>query len=125
MTAATRSNHQSIVRVIAAIPPGCVASYGQLAKLAGHPRGARRVAWVLRHAPAELGLPWHRVIAASGRISIPHGRPERREQIARLRAEGVTVDGDRVNLQRFAWHPTIDELLWGAEFSAEGEGQGE
>ena len=48
------------------IPPGCVASYGQIAEIAGIPRGARQVGYALRHTPAELELPWHRVIQSSG-----------------------------------------------------------
>ena len=49
------------------IPKGRVANYGQVAEIAGIPRGARQVAYALRHVPKEMQLPWHRVITASGK----------------------------------------------------------
>ncbi|MCB1597725.1 MAG: methylated-DNA--[protein]-cysteine S-methyltransferase [Gammaproteobacteria bacterium] len=104
---------QAIWRIIAAIPPGRVASYGQIAALAGLPRGARQTARALRHAPAELGLPWHRVIAVNGRIAIPVSSRGYRTQISRLRAEGIVVDAGRVNMRVYRWAPRLDELLWG------------
>jgi methylated-DNA-protein-cysteine methyltransferase-like protein len=104
---------QSIWRVIAAIPAGQVASYGQIAALAGLPRGARQVARALRYAPAELGLPWHRVIAVNGRIAIPASSPGYRTQISRLRAEGIVVNAGRVDMRVYRWAPRLDELLWG------------
>jgi methylated-DNA-protein-cysteine methyltransferase-like protein len=104
---------REIWRVIAAIPPGRVASYGQIAALAGLPRGARQVARALRHAPAELDLPWHRVLAVNGRIAIPASSSGHRTQIRRLRAEGVVVNAGRVNMRAYRWAPRLDELLWG------------
>jgi methylated-DNA-protein-cysteine methyltransferase-like protein len=104
---------RAIWRVIAAIPPGRVASYGQIAALAGLPRGARHVARALRHAPAELGLPWHRVLAVNGRIAIPASSSGHRIQISRLRAEGVIVTAGRVSMHTYRWAPRLDELLWG------------
>lgn len=104
---------QAIWRVIAAIPPGRVASYGQIAALAGLPRGARQVARALRQAPAELGLPWHRVLAVNGRIAIPASSAGHRTQIRRLRAEGVVMNDGRVNMRVYRWAPRLDELLWG------------
>jgi methylated-DNA-protein-cysteine methyltransferase-like protein len=104
---------QAIWRVIAAIPPGRVASYGQIAALAGLPRGARQVARALGHAPTELDLPWHRVLAVNGRIAIPPSSSGHRTQIHRLRAEGVVVNDGRVNMRVYRWAPRLDELLWG------------
>lgn len=104
---------QAIWRVIAAIPPGRVASYGQVAALAGLPRGARQVARALRHAPTELGLPWHRVIAVNGRIAIPASSRGYRTQISRLRGEGIVVISGRVDMRVYRWAPRLDELLWG------------
>lgn len=105
---------RAIWRVIAAIPSGRVASYGQIAALAGLPRGARQVARALRHAPAGLGLPWHRVLAVNGRIAIPVTNSGHRTQIRRLRAEGIVVNADRVNMRAYRWVPRLDELLWGS-----------
>lgn len=105
---------QAIWRVIAAIPAGRVASYGQVAALAGLPRGARQVARALGRAPAELGLPWHRVVAVNGRIAIPASSAGHRTQIERLRAEGIVVNAAaRINMRTYRWAPRLDELLWG------------
>ncbi len=111
--AGPQSRMHSIWRVIAAIPSGRVASYGQIGELAGLPRGARQVARALGRAPAELGLPWHRVIAVNGRIAIPASSPGYRTQISRLRAEGIVVDAGRVDMRVYRWVPRLDELLWG------------
>ncbi len=101
-----------ILQVLAAIPVGRVTSYGQVASLAGLPRGARFVARVLRTAPECGQLPWHRVLNARGCVAIPLSNPARAEQIQRLRDEGVRVLRGRVELGRFAWQPQLDELLW-------------
>ncbi len=99
-------------RVVAAIPPGCVASYGQVAELAGVARGARQVGRALSSAPAGIDLPWHRVITAAGRIALPRDSRGYRRQRQRLIGEGVAVDGDRVNMKRYQWQPDLDEILW-------------
>lgn len=109
----SEQTYQRIWRHVAAIPPGQVASYGQIARLAGIPRGARIVGPALGRAPASLALPWHRVISASGKISLPAGSRARRVQIERLQVEGVCVAAGRVDMQHYAWRPTLDELLWG------------
>ena len=102
-----------ILQILAAVPYGRVASYGQVAELAGLPRGARLVASVLRSEGAESGIPWHRILNASGCVAIPRENPARAEQISRLRDEAVMVLRGRVDLRRFAWQPDLDELLWG------------
>ncbi|WP_017936905.1 MGMT family protein [Zestomonas thermotolerans] len=90
------------------VPPGKVVSYGELAALAGLGRAARWVGRILGQLPADTRLPWHRVIAASGRISLPAGSPAGAEQRARLRAEGVTIHDDRVDMRRHGWRPMED-----------------
>lgn len=97
--------------MVAAIPRGRVASYGQVAALAGLPRGARQVGRALAQCPPRL--PWHRVLAASGKISLPPGDPAREQQRRRLAREGVVAINDRVSLRRFGWQPDLDELIWG------------
>ncbi len=88
---------------IAAIPRGKVATYGQVAHLAGKPWGARQVAWILHSQAERYGLPWQRVIGASGRISLPPGGGFA-EQGRLLRREGVAVgDNGAVDLERFQW----------------------
>lgn len=104
--------------VVAAIPLGTVATYGQVAALAGYPRHARHVGRVLAGAD---GLPWHRVIRGGGRIALPAGSAAAREQVRRLRAEGIVVTDGRVDLARFRWQPGLDELLWGPGFATPGD----
>lgn len=94
------------------IPSGRVANYGQVAEIAGIPRGARQVAYALRHVPKDMQLPWHRVITASGKSAFDPGSKHFRMQCERLMAEGVTVRNGKVNMQKFRWEPGLDELLW-------------
>jgi methylated-DNA-protein-cysteine methyltransferase related protein len=77
-----------------------VITYGQAAEAAGFPRGARLTVWALHHAG---GLPWHRVVAARGRIALPGA--EGREQRLRLELEGVTFRGGHVRMELHAWAP--------------------
>lgn len=85
------------------IPPGKVASYGQIAELAGLPRAARLVGRVLSQLPQGSALPWHRVVNSQGRISFPPGSKAHREQRERLLAEGVVFNGQRVARPCFDW----------------------
>ncbi len=79
----------AVLRAVAAIPPGDVVSYGQVARLAGRPGAARAVGSVLREAE---GLPWWRVVHADGGLADGLGQ----RQAARLRAEGVRCRAGRV-----------------------------
>lgn len=110
MDAATRAAR--IVAVIRDIPPGCVASYGQIAELAGVPRGARQVGYVLRHLPDGHDLPWYRVVQSGGTFAFAPGSPQFAEQRDRLMMENVAVIGGRIDMQRYRWRPDLDELLW-------------
>ena len=94
------------------IPRGKVASYGQIAEIAGVPRGARQVGYTLRHLPSGHDVPWYRVVQSSGRIAFERGSPQFEEQRNRLIMEGVIVDTGRVDMARFRWQPDLDELLW-------------
>jgi methylated-DNA-protein-cysteine methyltransferase-like protein len=88
---------------IRAIPRGKVATYGQIAALAGNLRGARQVARVLHSCSDSAGLPWHRVINSRGRISLKRGRGFE-EQKRLLVGEGVRVGrGGRIGLDEFQW----------------------
>jgi alkylated DNA nucleotide flippase Atl1 len=88
--------HERIRQVVREIPAGSVATYGDVADLAGAP-SARLVGRVL----AEDGhdLPWHRVLRANGTPAAHIAR----EQLERLRAEGVLADGERIDLRRYRW----------------------
>lgn len=90
---------QRILASVDAIPAGSVATYGQVAALAGLPRRARLVGRALRELPERNALPWHRVLGADGRLHTEG--TARREQARRLRAEGVRVSvTGRVDLAR-------------------------
>lgn len=82
--------------VVAAIPPGFVTTYGDVARAAGHPRRARHVGKALASPATPADLPWHRVVNAAGRISLPEGSRAARTQARRLRDEGVPVRGGKI-----------------------------
>ena len=111
LSAAQRSTEDRIVAAIRAIPRGQVAGYGEVARRAGLPGRARMVARILS-AGGHDDLPWHRVLRSDGRIALPEGSRGWREQVARLREEGVVVESGRVRGQRAA--ATLDEQVWGA-----------
>jgi methylated-DNA-protein-cysteine methyltransferase-like protein len=92
-----------VYALVRAIPPGCVWTYGEVARALGVPRGARAVGWALRALPPREAarVPWHRVVGQGGRISLRDG-PGVAEQRARLLAESVRFVGDRVDLARHA-----------------------
>ena len=101
-----------IYETIRDIPRGSVASYGQIAEIAGIPRGARQVGWALRQLSRGQNVPWHRVITASGRIAFEAGSARFERQKALLAAEDVTVTAGRVDMRKYRWRPELDELLW-------------
>jgi len=96
----------AVYLVMSQIPPGKVVSYGELAAMAGLGRAARWVGRLMSQLPDGTSLPWHRVIAAGGRLSLPAGYPAGHEQRMRLRAEGLTIINDRVDMRRHGWHST-------------------
>jgi methylated-DNA-protein-cysteine methyltransferase-like protein len=97
---------QRIWQVVALIPPGTVATYGDVARQAGLPGAARRVGRALRGLPPDTRIPWHRVINAQGRLSLPQGSSALSTQRARLEAEGVSLPGGtKVNLATYRWQP--------------------
>lgn len=113
---APESDAARIIAAIKRIPRGKVCTYGNVADVAGLPRRARLVGTVLRQTPASRGLPWFRVINASGRISFPLGSDAYARQRKHLEDEGVDFVGGRVDLIRYGWPPRdkmLDELLWG------------
>ncbi len=95
---------EQVYRVVAMIPRGRVATYGQIAAYLGNPRGARTVGWALHSTPAGVDLPWHRVINAQGRIGGPPDGYRAREQRALLEAEGIVFNrGGRIDLEEYGW----------------------
>src|SRR5258708_21494070 len=106
------NDHGAIRKVIASIPRGRVASYGEIAARAGLPRRARMVGRVLRESGDTVKLPWHRVLRSDGRIAFAPGSRAFREQRARLIDEGVGVKAGRIDLLRYGWQRDVDEEIW-------------
>jgi len=107
-----QDSYQAIWRMIAAIPYGMVATYGQIAELVGLPRRARLVGYALHRTPADIAIPWYRVINAKGMISFPKDSEPYQRQRDLLSAEGVEFINACVDLQIYRWQPDVDELLW-------------
>ncbi|MGH8462152.1 MAG: MGMT family protein [Stenotrophobium sp.] len=95
--------HALIWAVVHRIPRGCVATYGQVAALAGMPRQPRLTGHALHRAPPGMALPWHRVINAQGRISFPEGTEHHDQQRQLLEQEGISFVRGRVDLGRHRW----------------------
>lgn len=108
----TQQRMERIWATICDIPEGCVASYGQIAEIAGIPRGARQVGYALRHLPENSAVPWFRVIQASGKIAFPQGSRAFEEQSRRLAQEDVAILNGRIDMRKYRWQPDLDELLW-------------
>lgn len=98
-----KSSYDRIYSVVARIPPGRVATYGQVATLAGLPNGARQVGYALAALRPGNRLPWHRVVNAQGAISLRDpGAAE--EQRFRLENEGIGLGGaGKVDLHAVRW----------------------
>lgn len=93
-------------RVVLAIPPGRVSTYGKVAAAAGYSLYHRAVARLLRTDPPDL-LPWHRVVGAHGEIKLRHEAAE--EQRLRLKMEGVAFRRKRVDMDVHEHHFRIWE----------------
>jgi methylated-DNA-protein-cysteine methyltransferase-like protein len=105
----------AILEVVRRIPRGQVSTYGLVADRAGMPRRARLVGQVLSRLPARSTVPWHRVVAAGGRIAFPAGSAAHRAQCARLAREGVMTLRGRIDMDRHGWHSPagdLDRWLW-------------
>ncbi len=101
----SRTFHKRAVDVSQKIPAGKVATYGQVAMLAGSPRGARQVVRVLHSSSDKEKLPWFRVVNREGRISLGRGQGYELQK-ALLEDEGVTFGlRDLIDLKKFQWLP--------------------
>ncbi|MEJ7813365.1 MAG: MGMT family protein [Gemmatimonadaceae bacterium] len=100
------SSYERIYAAARRIPRGKVATYGQLAELAGLPGQARQAGYAMHAVPADAGVPWHRVMNARGEVSIRADPEAARLQRTLLEAEGVRFDAKgRVSLARCGWRP--------------------
>lgn len=96
------------IRIIRSIPAGKIMTYGQIARLAGNPRGARQVVRILHTMSHIHHLPWHRVVNAKGKIAIKDDE-SRFIQVALLEKEGVEFDGDgRILMKKYLYE--LDEI---------------
>jgi TDG/mug DNA glycosylase family protein len=112
-------SYARIYAVVRRIPPGRVASYGQVARLAGLPGHARQVGYALAALRGESDLPWQRVINARGEVSLRRAPGYEDLQRALLEREGVSFDAKgRVSLARFGWQPDAPARPGRAELQA-------
>jgi methylated-DNA-protein-cysteine methyltransferase-like protein len=97
-----------VIAVVRRIPKGRLASYGQVAVLAGFPGRPRQVGMVLKGLPSGTRVPWHRVVNNQGHIPSQGRAWSALEQARRLMAEGIVVDaaGD-LDLEAHRWRPKV------------------
>ncbi len=98
----------AIYYVIAGVPHGKVATYGQIAELAGLGRGARQVGRALKNLPPDSELPWHRIVNSRGAISLPPTSDGFKLQKEKLQQEGIVFKKDRIDLKIHGWNPGSD-----------------
>ena len=95
-------------RVVRQIPHGQVATYGQIARILDHPRGARTVGWALRGLKEGTGVPWFRVVTSQGKVHFD-------EQRVLLEREGVLFQQGRIDVKTYQWEglsePEVAELF--------------
>lgn len=100
-----KTSQIEIIRLIKTIPKGKVATYGQIASLAGLYPAVRQVVWALHSCSDKEGLPWQRVVNRFGGISLKPGAGYEKQRTLLL-AEGIVFDErDRIDLDRFLWEP--------------------
>jgi methylated-DNA-protein-cysteine methyltransferase-like protein len=105
------SFQQRVVALIKKIPRGRVATYGQIALLAGNHRAARQVAWALHSSAVKENLPWHRVINSRGFISLKPGAGFELQRTI-LSGEGIVFSSDgSVDLAYYLWKPKRSDHL--------------
>ena len=95
----------TVIKIIRQIPEGKVTTYGKIAILAGNPRSARQVSWILHSSSKKYKLPWHRVINSKGLIAM-NSVDDKNTQKEMLEKEGIEFLSDsKVNLKKFQWQP--------------------
>ena len=103
-----RGRFAEVYEIVAQVPEGSVATYGQIAAILGMPAGARTVGWAMRQAPERLHLPCHRVVNATGALSPAHVFGGQEAQRARLEAERVTFLPDgRIDMKKHLWRGPV------------------
>ncbi|KKI92459.1 hypothetical protein WQ54_08765 [Bacillus sp. SA1-12] len=102
---------ERVITIIQKIPPGRVMTYGQIAKIAGSPRGARQVVRILHSMSAKYQLPWYRVVNAKGEIAF-HDEEMFLSQKEFLEGEGIILKHNHViDLTNYQFHPLLDDEI--------------
>ena len=92
-----------VITVLKSVPVGKVATYGQIAFLAGNPYGARQIAWILNSCSKKEKLPWHRIVNGKGKISLGEDQGYE-EQMFLLKREGVEFDRNgKIDFSKYLW----------------------
>lgn len=100
-----------ITKIVKSVPEGKLVSYGQVALMAGVPRGARQVGWILNKLESGTDVPWWMVINNEGRISIKGAWVNAENQKVMIEREDIKVSKDYdVDLDKFRWRPSQDQL---------------
>ncbi len=103
---ATSPSYTRIYAIVRRIPRGRVATYGQIATLAGLPGHARQVGYALHALPSTTTVPWHRVINAQGEVSLRSTQGYDQEQRLRIEREGIEFNSrGRVDFTAVRWRP--------------------
>ncbi len=110
------ANYLRIWATVNVIPKGKVASYGQIADLAGLPGRARLAGKALRETPDDMKIPWYRVVRSNGQLAFKNGSEQARQQKEYLMNEKVTVFNNRVEMKLFNWCPNLEELVFQLKF---------
>ena len=97
------ASDRAVYRLVGRLPRGRVATYGQIAALLGAPRAARAVGYAMKRCPQASGVPWQRVLNASGGISLRANVSGMITQRILLEREGLSLRNGRVNLKRHRW----------------------
>lgn len=106
-----KSSFELVYDVVKQIPRGKVATYGQVAALAGNKRWSRVVGYALHVNPEPGVIPCHRVVNRDGEVSKAFAFGGENRQIALLESEGVEVEGTRVNLEKYRWQRVTIEMM--------------
>lgn len=106
-----KSAFELIYDVVKQIPRGKVATYGQVAFLAGNRRWSRVVGYALHANPDPEHIPCHRVVNRLGEVSKAFVFGGENRQIALLEGEGVKVEGNKVNLEIYQWQRVTIEMM--------------
>lgn len=106
----TSKFYQNIYKIVSKIPVGNVATYGQIAMLAGSPRAARQVGFAMAKVSDEQELPCHRVVNRLGELAPEYVFGDKKYQKMLLEAEGITfLSEGRIDLKKHLWNGQYDE----------------